>query len=88
MLTWAGYFFDAILPEPGWSGDITKAYMLSKKTDHDVGKTVASVVGQKVISMGVTILILVLGFALLGLNVTLPLQVISFFGVVMALSVV
>jgi uncharacterized protein (TIRG00374 family) len=87
LLTWAGYFFDAILPEPGWSGDITKAYMLSKKTDHEPGKTVASVVGQKIISMGVTILILVLGFGLLALNVTLPLQVIVFFGIVMALSV-
>ena len=43
ILTWAGYFFDATLPEPGWSGDISKAYMLSKKSDGDVGKTVASV---------------------------------------------
>lgn len=87
LLTFAGYFFDATLPEPGWSGDITKAYMLSKKTDQDVGKIVASVVSQKVIGMAVTILLLVTGFGLLAVNITLPLDVFIFFGVIMALSV-
>ena len=87
LFTFAGYFFDATLPEPGWSGDITKSYMLSKKTDQDVGKIVASVVSQKVIGMAVTILLLVVGFGLLSVNVSLPLQVIIFFGIIMALSV-
>ncbi len=87
LLTFAGYFFDAIVPDPGWSGDITKAYMLSKKTDQDAGKIVASVVGQKIISMAVTVLLLVAGFGLLAAKITLPLEVIIFFGVVMALSV-
>ena len=87
FLTWTGYFLDAILPEPGWSGDISKAYMLSKKDDADPGKTVASVVSQKIIGMAVTILILVVGFGLLSLNVKLPEQVLIFFGVVMAVSV-
>ncbi len=87
LLTWAGYFFDATLPEPGWSGDISKAYMLSKKTDEDAGKIVASVVSQKVIGMAVTIVLLVVGFGLLAVNVTLPTQVVVFFGVVMTVSV-
>lgn len=87
LLTWAGYFLDATLPEPGWSGDISKAYMLSKKDNEDAGKTVASVVGQKIIGMAVTILILVIGFGLLAVNVTLPSEVIVFFGLVMAISV-
>jgi len=87
FLTWTGYFLDAILPEPGWSGDISKAYMLSKKDNSDAGKTVASVVSQKIIGMAVTILILVIGFGLLAINVKLPQEVLIFFGVVMALSV-
>jgi uncharacterized protein (TIRG00374 family) len=87
MLTWAGYFFDATLPEPGWSGDITKAYMLSKKNEEEVGKTVASIVSQKIISMAVTIFILVAGFGLLAINFTLPQQVVIFFGAVMSVSV-
>ncbi len=88
FLTWAGYFFDATLPEPGWSGDISKAYMLSKKSDEDIGKVVASVVGQKIIGMAVTIFILIVGFGLLAFNVTLPQEVIVFFGGVMAVAVI
>jgi uncharacterized protein (TIRG00374 family) len=87
LLTWVGYFFDATLPEPGWSGDISKAYMLSKKSDAEVGKTVASVVSQKIIGMAVTVVILVLGFGLLAFNVELPQEVIVFFGVVIAIAV-
>lgn len=87
LFTFAGYFFDATLPEPGWSGDITKAYMLSKKTNQEVGKTVASVVSQKIIGMAVTVGILVVGFALLAISVALPRDVIVFFGVVMVIAV-
>jgi uncharacterized protein (TIRG00374 family) len=87
LFTLAGYFFDATLPEPGWSGDITKAYMLSKKTNQEVGKTVASVVSQKIIGMAVTIGILVVGFSLLAVSVALPRDVIVFFGIVMAIAV-
>ncbi|HTY75084.1 MAG TPA: lysylphosphatidylglycerol synthase transmembrane domain-containing protein, partial [Candidatus Nanoarchaeia archaeon] len=67
--------------------DISKAYMLSKKNDADPGKTVASVVSQKIIGMAVTIVILVIGFGLLSVNVKLPDQVLIFFGLLMALSV-
>ena len=87
FLTWAGYFFDATVPEPGWSGDISKAYMLSKKDNEDAGKTVAAVVSQKIIGMAVTIILLVIGFGLLSFNVKLPQEVVVFFGVIMALSV-
>ena len=85
-MTWAGYFLDAPLPDPGWSGDISKAYMLSKKADEDVGKIVASVVSQKIISMVVTIFLLIVGFGLLAVNYVLPQQVGVLFGVAVALS--
>ena len=87
LLTWAGYFFDATLPEPGWSGDISKSYMLSKESDEDVGKIVASVVGQKIIGMAVTVLILVLGFGLLLVNYAVPQSILFFLGAIMAVSV-
>ena len=87
FLTWAGYFLDTTLPEPGWSGDISKAYLLSRKDNEDAGKTVASVISQKIISMAVTIVILVVGFGLLAINVRLAQEVLIFFGAVMAVSV-
>jgi len=86
ILTWAGYFLDATLPDPGWSGDITKSYMLSKKADESAGKIVASVVGQKIISMAVTIFLLMAGFTLLAFSYVVPLEVVAFFALIVALS--
>ncbi|HTY75207.1 MAG TPA: lysylphosphatidylglycerol synthase transmembrane domain-containing protein [Candidatus Nanoarchaeia archaeon] len=87
ILTWAGYFLDTTLPDPGWSGDITKSYMLSKKADQNAGKIVASVVSQKIISMAVTIFLLALGFGLLAFSYVVPLEVITFFATIVALSI-
>jgi uncharacterized protein (TIRG00374 family) len=87
LLTWAGYFFDSTLPEPGWSGDISKAYMLGKKSDEDVGKIVASVVAQKIIGMATTILVLISGFALLAINYVLPAPALILVGVILSISV-
>ncbi len=87
LLTWAGYFFDSTLPEPGWSGDISKAYMLSKQSEEDMGKIVASVVGQKIIGMATTIFMLLAGFGLLAINVALPLPALILVAVIMVISV-
>ncbi len=78
LFTWAGYFFDSTIPEPGWSGDLSKAYMLSKKSNEDVGKVAASVIGQKLISMILTVVILALGVGILALKYVLPGFVIGF----------
>lgn len=64
LLTWFGLFFDATVPEPGWTGDLSKAYLLSKKIRQDPGGIVATVVEQKILTMAITILDLVLGFIL------------------------
>jgi uncharacterized protein (TIRG00374 family) len=69
---WVGMFFDATVPEPGWSGDLSKAYMLAKTYNEDSGKTVASIVSQKIIGMGITVLDLILGLVLLARNYLLP----------------
>jgi uncharacterized protein (TIRG00374 family) len=87
LLTWAGYLFDTTLPEPGWSGDISKAYMLGKKSDEDVGKIVASVVSQKIIGMAFSILILIAGFSLLAINYVLPSPALFLVGFILVLSV-
>jgi uncharacterized protein (TIRG00374 family) len=78
LFTWAGYFLDSTTPEPGWSGDLSKAYMLSKKSNEDVGKVAASVIGQKLISMILTVVILALGVGILALKYVLPGFVIGF----------
>ena len=87
LLTWAGMFFDATVPDPGWSGDLSKAYMLAKSSGQDAATIVASVVGQKIISMVITVMDLVLGLALLAWNYTLPSTVLTFIAAVLFLTV-
>jgi uncharacterized protein (TIRG00374 family) len=87
LYAWAGMFFDAVSPDPGWSGDISKAYMLSKDTGEDTGRVMASVVGQKVIVTGATVISLILGLIILGSNYAVPNDVIIFLIMVLALTI-
>lgn len=85
LFTWAGMFFDATVPDPGWSGDLSKAYMLGKTSGEDTGRIVASVVGQKIIITVVTVFSLVLGLVLLAAKYTITSIVLVFSGVVLSL---
>lgn len=87
LFMWVGMFFDATVPDPGWSGDLSKAYMLAKSSGQDAGGIAASVVGQKVIIMVVTLFDLILGLGLLAWNYTLPSIVLVFIAVVLFLSI-
>jgi len=86
LLTWTGMFFDVTIPDPGWSGDLSKAYMLAKTSGHDTGRIVASVVGQKIIGMVITVVDLILGLALLALSYTLSSTVLIFIAIILFLS--
>jgi uncharacterized membrane protein YbhN (UPF0104 family) len=55
LFAWTGMFFDAAFSDPGWFGDLSKAYMLSKASGQDPGRIVTSGVGQKIIVMAVTV---------------------------------
>jgi uncharacterized protein (TIRG00374 family) len=87
LFAWAGMFFDSVIPDPGWSGDITKAYMLSKSSGQEPGRIVASVVSQKIIVTTVTMGSLICGLALLALNYTPPTNVLLFVAIVLSLTV-
>jgi uncharacterized protein (TIRG00374 family) len=87
LYSWAGMFFDAVAPDPGWSGDISKAYMLSKDSGQDPGRIMASVVGQKIITTAATAISLVLGLILLGSDYALSNDIIAFIAVTLALTV-
>jgi uncharacterized protein (TIRG00374 family) len=87
LFMWAGMFFDATVPDPGWSGDLSRAYMLAKTSNLDTGRIAASVVGQKIISLVITVIDLLLGLALLSWNYTLPGIVLVFIAAVSFLSI-
>ncbi len=46
LYTWVGLFFDATVPQLGWSAEVSKTYMLSKDSKVESGRIGASAVGQ------------------------------------------
>jgi uncharacterized protein (TIRG00374 family) len=86
LFGWAGMFFDAVVPDPGWSGDLSKAYMLSKASSQEPGIIVASVVSQKIIVAAVTVVSLILGLAIYGLHYPLASNILVFVVVVLTLT--
>src|SRR5665648_966350 len=58
LFTWVGLFFEATVPQLGWSAEISKTYLLNKDSKAPAGKIGASVVGQKIFTMTLTIVAL------------------------------
>lgn len=87
LFTWAGLFFDAALPQLGWSGEVSKTYMLARDSTLDAGKIGASVVGQKLFTMTMTIVALSLGLGFVLVNYSLPFAATFIIAVVLLLSI-
>jgi hypothetical protein len=67
QFAWVGMFVDEVIPG-GISGDFFKAYLISKDSGLDTGKIVASVVVQKLFTVAIVTVNLVIGLTLLTLN--------------------
>jgi uncharacterized protein (TIRG00374 family) len=87
LFTWVGLFFEATIPQLGWSGEISKTYLLAKDSQIEAGKIGASVVGQKIFTMTLTISALSAGLALVLLKYSLPSEAMLLIGLVLALSI-
>jgi uncharacterized protein (TIRG00374 family) len=74
-LTWVGFFIDAMIPG-GWSGDLFKAYLLSKESEIDAGRSGASIVVQRILIMLVALISLVSGLVLLIINYRLHSEIV------------
>ena len=55
LFTWVGLFFDAAIPQLGWSGELSRTYLLAKDSQVDAGRIGASVVGQKILTMTIAV---------------------------------
>lgn len=87
LFTWAGLFFDALVPQLGWSGEISKTYLFSKDSHQDAGKISASVVGQKIFTITLTNIALSVGLGLLLATTSLPALESFLITLVLALSI-
>lgn len=87
LYTWVGLFFEAAVPQLGWSSEVSKTYLLAKDSNTQAGKIVASVVGQKIFTMTLTIVSLSTGLGLVLLKFSLPIAATLLIGLVLALSI-
>ena len=87
LFTWVGLFFDATLPQLGWSAEISKTYFLSRDVKIEAGPIMTSVVGQKLFSMTISITALSTGLGLVLYGYTLPLLATLLISLVLALSI-
>lgn len=88
LLTWVGLFFEATVPQLGWSGEVSKTYLLAKDSNVDAGKIGASVVGQKIFTMTITVVALSTGLGLVLANYSLPLATTLLMATVLTLSII
>jgi uncharacterized protein (TIRG00374 family) len=69
VYVWIGAFADLLVPAESVSGEITKAYLMSKEPNVNPGKVVASLVSQRMLGTITTTATLFIGFlALIALN--------------------
>jgi uncharacterized protein (TIRG00374 family) len=87
LYTWVGLFFEATVPQLGWSGEISKTYFLNKDSNQDSGKIGASVVGQKIFNLTSTVVALGLGLGLVLINYSLPFLITFLIVIVLALTI-
>jgi uncharacterized protein (TIRG00374 family) len=83
-LYWVGIFVDNLIPG-GWSGDLFKAYLLSREPNIDGGKAVASVVAKNMYEAIFNLGNMVLGLVLLLLNYSFESSILFSIGTVMVL---
>lgn len=59
MITWVGAFVEFFVPSESIGEDVSKSYLMAKESGENTGKVVASVLGQRIISMVVTLIVLI-----------------------------
>jgi uncharacterized protein (TIRG00374 family) len=87
LYTWVGLFFEATVPQLGWSAEVSKTYMLNQDSNVDLGCVGASAVWQKMFNMTLSISTLAIGLCLVLINYQLPVLAVVLIGIVLALSI-
>jgi uncharacterized protein (TIRG00374 family) len=61
LFTWIGTFVDILVPAESISGDITRAYLMSKSSNENAGRVMASVIGHRILNLIITLVGLAVG---------------------------
>jgi uncharacterized protein (TIRG00374 family) len=65
LYTWYGIFLDIVIPAESITGELCRIYLVNREHSGTSGKTVASVVTQRILGMGINVVMLVLGIGFL-----------------------
>lgn len=79
---WVGSFVDLLVPAESISGDISRAYLMSKESGDNAGKVVASIIGHRILAMTITLAGLVISSLYFLLKYPSSLLVIEFVSVI------
>lgn len=74
---WIGSFVDILVPAESVSGEITRAYLMSKDSGGNVGRIAMSVIGHRVLSTTISLVGLIAGSTLFTLRHEVPKLVLS-----------
>jgi uncharacterized protein (TIRG00374 family) len=89
LFVYAGAFVDSLVPEPtNLTGDLVKAYLVSKASGENSGKTTVSVIAHKIIGITITLGNLVAGLILLALHYHLLSEILIFILVLLSILTV
>ena len=76
LYVWTGIFFDLLVPAESISGEVSKAYFMTKESGENTGKVVASVVSHRILSMIITLTSLIAGsVAFIALKYRMPTEI-------------
>jgi uncharacterized protein (TIRG00374 family) len=69
LFVWYGIYIDIVIPAESISGEVCRLYLVTKEQGGDTsGKTVASLVLQRLLGMGINVAALIIGIVLLFLG--------------------
>ena len=76
LFTWISFFVDLLVPAESISGDATKAYLMTKESNENGGKVLASVVSHRILLMVTATVSLIVSFVwLYVLKIEVPVLV-------------
>lgn len=84
LYTWYGIFLDIVIPAESITGELCRIYLVNREQCGTRGKTTASLVTQRIIGMGINVVMLVLGIAFLFNTVKMSAEV---FGVILFFTI-
>jgi len=91
LYVWYGTFMDVVVPSASISGDVSKLYLVTREQSGTGGKVVATLVTQRLISIGTVITSLIIGIGILSAERQtsgLPFKLALFFAIATTLFLV